>query len=353
MGLLSWLKGKPAPEPSAPEPEPLEDLEVLGMALQSSDGAARVDAARALLERWRHGDAHAATALAGQVEALLDDPEPQARVAGLNAVRLMRKPENLEKHTSAVLARLADKASPVRTAAVWTAVKLPGEVARAQVRAVLQANDEPLRFDAATALAQNGDAAGLPQLVAALRDSYRRQEALSAIMSLGDAAALPHLVEMWGADDDEGEAIGDFDRTMLAAALARLGDGRGAQHLSERVAVECDDRPVAVEWVGRLGIQDAVPALEALAEQEGDAARGAALRALGRLRAPGAEERLLAMARDAEAADDLRMDAAEGLAEIGSEPALAALRDLGGGEGELAELARELLAEVAAARAPS
>jgi len=90
--------------------------------------------------------------------------------------------------------------------------------------------------------------------------------------------------------------------------------------------------------------------LEETSAREGDQARGAALRALGRLQAEGAEDRLLALAGAPDEAEDLRMDAAEGLAELGSPRALEALERLSGEKGELGPLCRELLAEVAANR---
>ena len=344
MGLFSWLK-KGAGSPREPEagPEPAQDtVEELSEALVGPDGAARVDAARALVDRWRAGDGQAAEAIVTRLEDLLEDGEAQVRVAALGAVRMMRRPENLEKHASAVLALLADPAAQVRTAAVWTAARLPGQAAREQVKAVLGSAEEPMRFAAACALSDQSDPAALPELVAALREEYRRQEALSAIMALGDAGALPALVELF-----EGESLGELDRTLTAAALARLGDARGTAHLVERIAADGDDRPLAAEWAGRLGIHDAVPALEELAGAPGEAARGAALRALGRLGALGAEGLLLSLATSQEEAEDVRMDAAEGLAELGSEAAVAALRELATEEGELGAICRELLAEIA------
>jgi HEAT repeat protein len=345
MGLFSWLgKGRSsAPvEPNEPERSG-ETVEELAEELGSANGAARVDAARALSERWRAGDAQAAETIVGRLPELLEDQEPQARIAALAAIRMMRKPENLEKHGSAVLALLADPVAQVRTAAVWTAARLPGAAAREQVRTVLTSTEEPMRFAAACALSDQGDPAALPELTSALREEYRRQEALSSILSLGNAAAVPALVELF---DDE--SLGEFDRTMTAAALARLGDARGTAHLVERLSGDGDDRPIAAEWVGRLGLGEGIPALEELSMAEGDLARGAALRALGRLRAPGAEERLRTMATSLEEAEDLRMDAAEGLAEIGSGSALDALRELARQGGELGSLCNELLAELAA-----
>ncbi|MFL5453548.1 MAG: HEAT repeat domain-containing protein, partial [Myxococcales bacterium] len=210
-------------------------------------------------------------------------------------------------------------------------------------RALLTCEEEPLRLAAACAHSELGDSAAVPELTAALREDHRRQEALSALMSLGDAAALPSVAALF-----EEESLGEFDRTLAAAALRRMGDPRGAEHLCARIAEGSDDAPIAAEWAGRLGVGEAVTALEDTAEREGDPARGAALRALGRLQAPGAEDRLLAIVRSAEEAEDVRMDAAEGLAELGTAPALDALTALSREEGELASLCRELLAEVAA-----
>lgn len=326
----------------------LSELGVEGLlaALSSGDGGLRVDAARLLLERWRAGDAEAASALAPRLSDLFEDEEPLLRLAGLSAFRLLRKPENIEKHRSAVVGLLADPAAQVRTAAVAAVARMPGEAARGQVRALLASAEEPMRFQAACLLADLRDPAALPELIAALGEDIRRQEALSALISLGDSAAIPEVARVF-----EDEATSLFDRTMAAAALARLGDPRGGEHLAQRIAAGEDDSPIAAEMAGRLRVAAAVPALEALAGEEGAPARGAALRALGRLQAPSAEERLLALAADAGQAEDLRMDAVEGLAELGTPAALARLEDLAAEGGELGELCQELLAELAADRA--
>ena len=239
MGLFSSLFGKKAPEPAAEAEQELDPRE----ALESADGALRVDAARALIERWRSGDGDAAGLIAPRLSTLLEDPEPLVRIAALSGVRLLRKEENLAACESAVLARLLDPVPQVRTAAVWSAVRLPGEVARAQIRSALQSEEESMRFAAACALSDAHDPAALPELIAAMRDDHRRQEALSALMSLGDASAVPEIAALF-----EQESLGDFDRTLAAAALARFGDGRGAAHLVSRIESDGDDRPVAAEW---------------------------------------------------------------------------------------------------------
>jgi HEAT repeat protein len=348
MGLFSSLFGKkPAAQESREEAQPQPEqtpLDELREALESADGGARIDASRELLDRWRNGELEAAGIFAPRLADLLDDAEPLVRISALQGVRLLRKPENLQACESGVLALLADAVPQVRTAALWAAIRLPGDAARAQVRAALQSPEETLRFAAACALADVGDAAALPELAAALRDGYRRQEALSALMSLGDTSALPEVAALF---DDE--SLGEFDRTLVAAALVRFGDPRGAAHLVSRIETDSDDRPIAAEWAGRLGVQDAVPALSELARSEGNAAQGAAIRALGRLRAPGAEGRLLELAADADAAEDLRMDALEGLAELETPAALELLRSIAeSGPAELSQLCRELLAEVQA-----
>ena len=374
MGLLSWLRGekksaaadadklhanhrdtndsdKPAADDAASEGDPDEVLPgesnaALNEMLDSSRGAERVDAARALLDRWRNGDTGAASALAPRLDALLEDTEPLVRQSALAAVRMMRKPENLARVQSGVLARLSDPAAPVRTAAIWAAAHLPGEVARTQVRAQLDSPEEPMRFSAACALADKQDSAAMAVLLDALEQEHLRQESLSALMALGDAAATGPIAELF-----ESERQGAFDRTLTAAALARFGDERGAAHLVARIEEPSDDRPVAAEWAGRLRVQQACEALFSLADEEGDLARGAALRALGRLRAAGAEEKLLGLAGDGETAEDLRMDAAEGLAELGTPAARALLEKLAAAEGELASLAGDLLAEMSRAEA--
>ena len=344
MGLFSWLGGKKSPEPETVEDDQDAELqpgvsnEDLKDALKAANGGQRVDASRALIERWRSGDVDAATAIAPVLHELLDDSEPLVRRAALHGVQLMRKPENLERCASGVLALLADPVPQVRIAAISAAVVLPGEAARAQVRAALSSEDESMRFSAACALGGKQDSAAMPELIAGLRDGYRRQEALTALMSLGDAAAVPEIGALF---DDE--SLEPFDRTMTAAALARFGDARGKEYLAERLGDSSDDRPIAAEWAGRLGVQEAIPALEELSETDEDPARGAALRALGRLKAPGAEQRLSAIAEDPEAAPDLRMDAAEGLAELG---ALATLEKLAAGDDELADLCKQLVIEV-------
>jgi HEAT repeat protein len=342
MGLFSSLFGKkgaaPAEEPAAEAgTDPAEDLD-------AADGGLRVDAVRTLLERWRGGEVRAAEALAPRLPELLEDSEPLVRIGALSGVRLLRNPENLAKCGSAVLALLADRVPQVRVAAVWSAARLPGDEARTQVRAALRSEEESMRFAAACALSDAHDAAALPELVAALDDGHRRQEALSALMSLGDASAAPQIGKLF-----EQESLGDFDRTLAAAALARLGDARGGAHLVSRIESDGDDRPIAAEWAGRLGVQEAIPALTEAAESEGDPAQGAAIRALGRLKAPGAEERLLRLAADAEGPEDLRMDAAEGLAELATPAALDQLRKLAAeGPPELRQLCQELLLEVQA-----
>jgi len=345
MGFFSSLFGKKEGAPAAEAaPEPVSAAEA-AEGLESPDGALRVDAARVLLERWRAGDLQAAEAIAPRLPALLEDSEPLVRIAALSGVRLLRNPDHLAKCESGVLALLADRVPQVRLGAVWSAARIGSEVSREQVRSALRSEEESMRFAAACALSEAHDAAALPELIAALRDDHRRQEALSAIMALGDASVVPPIAELF-----EQESLGDFDRTLVAAALARFGDERGAAHLVSRIESDADDRPVAAEWAGRLGVQQAIEPLAELARSDGDPAQGAAMRALGRLKAPGAEERLLEIAGDEGAAEDLRMDAAEGLAELATPAALELLQKLAaaGAPEELKQLCVELLAEVRA-----
>src|SRR2546428_13220962 len=106
-------------------------------------------------------------------------------------------------------------------------------------------------------------------------------------MSLGVPSGAPGLAEVF-----EDESLGELDRTLAAAALARFGDARGAGHLVARIESEGDDRPIAAEWAGRLGGQDSIPASDAPAGTAGAPSQGAPLRTLGRLKAPRAAQRL-------------------------------------------------------------
>src|SRR5207248_10281459 len=66
MGLLSWLTKKKSAakaEPRNVEEPPTETTAEVAEALDSPNGAIRVDAARAMLDRARMGDAEAARAL--------------------------------------------------------------------------------------------------------------------------------------------------------------------------------------------------------------------------------------------------------------------------------------------------
>jgi HEAT repeat protein len=354
MGILSWLSGKktaelPAAEPQEPAEE--EQLPVAQLAAELAEIAPerRIDAARALLERWRAGDAEAASALAPHVHELLADPEPSMRLVALAAVHLFRKPENIDRCASGVLAALNDGVAQVRTAAVWAAAALPTEAARVQLHAALESREEPLRFAAACALANRQDAAAVPELLRAVHEGVRRQEAVAALITLGDPSCVPDLVQLFEGEDEA--ALEPFDKTSVAAALAKFGDARGAAWLVERIENDGDDGPIAVDWAARLGVQDAVPALLELAENEGSHARGAAVRALGTLRAPGAEERLRGILDDEEEPPELRMDAAEGLADLGTPSAIAALKAHSGGGDELAEVCAELVVQLAAQEA--
>src|SRR5207237_8544003 len=103
-------------------------------------------------------------------------------------------------------------------AASWAALRLPGDAARAQVRAILESGEETMRFAAACALSDVHDPAALGELQAALADDHRRQEALSALMSLGDPSAVPEIAKVF-----EAHSLGAFDRPLAAAAAAGVG----------------------------------------------------------------------------------------------------------------------------------
>ncbi|HCF60817.1 MAG TPA: PBS lyase, partial [Myxococcales bacterium] len=130
---------------------------------------------------------------------------------------------------------------------------------------------------------------------------------------------------------------------------ARLGDADARRWLVERVARRKGaDRGLAVEIVGELGVGEALPALlEALGDRK-DPFRGACLRVLGMLGDQAHRELIEKALFDTTEEVEVRMDAAEGLMNLGGPEARAALeRALGGTDDEeLREVVSEAIAQL-------
>ncbi len=325
MGLFSKLFGGNAskPEDSVSEMDVSVSVAELSAALESSNGGLRIDALAMLSERAREsGDAEAIEAIAAHWPKLLTDSEELVRQRALSLTAIV--PASADRE-SALLPLLDDSVAAVRTAAVWAvarASKSPSPILVAH----LHDPSPQTRFAVAAALAQLGDSSGFEELALALDEPAARLEALQALGNLGDARALAPLTALF-----ERTMLDEMDRVQCAGALARLGDSAGKEHLLRALEENGESAPFAAGWAGDLGILEAVPLLEALADEVESPARGASLHALGALRAPGAEARLLrVLSSDDGEESAARLDAAEGLALIGTPTARSALEEAAG-----------------------
>ena len=153
-----------------------------------------------------------------------------------------------------------------------------------------------------------------------------RYEALTGLHRLGDARALEPAREVFGRF-----FVSGFERVAAAGILAQQGEASGLTFLLEKAGQRRGlERGLAIELLGELGAREAAEVLKRAALSPKDAFRGAAARNLGVLGCEGAFETLsgILSAPDdgAAASDDVKADAAEGLAALGTPEAERALR---------------------------
>jgi HEAT repeat protein len=196
--------------------------------------------------------------------------------------------------------------------------------------------DLATRRQALEVLAGHDPAASFSVVLAALADEHRdvRARAARALGALGDRrAALPLIARL-----EDGDRL---VRAEAIVALGALGERRALPALLRQLdAPALELRLPAVDAVGALGDAGAVPAVARVAQRRplDDVGRHAIL-ALGALATPEALEVLRALARDADAMDDVR----EALARAGA-AALPVLRaELAEGTPLTAPLAAGLL----------
>jgi HEAT repeat protein len=281
------------------------------MLLQSADKARRVDAAMTLCELAETPDAVPAE-LAAAVPRLLSDTTVDVRRIGLAlGARVLPPPEAVTLLTS----RVQDPEELLRLEAVGQLADLAVPASRGVFAAALEDRAFPVRFEAARGMAALAHGAGLDVLVQALDDEVYRFRALGVLAELGDVRALPALQRVFGR-----WLLSAFEKTQAAGALARLGDVEGERYLVERArrGGARPDRPLAVELCGEVKVPAAWDLLVEMLNDKHEAVRGAAARGLGRLGSPAAVEVLGALVEDAEATEDVRLDAAEGLLLLGT-----------------------------------
>jgi HEAT repeat protein len=301
----------------------------------------RREAAAHLLEAARSSEAP--EAWEAPARTLLADGDAEVRRVGVALLALPPgTPEALAERLSTAL---GDSASSVRLEAVGQLA----DRASAELRPVLAhaLGDAAflVRFEAARGLAAIHHAAGLDVLAEGLDHPGLRFRAIGALAELGDARALAPLRRLFSR-----WLLDAFERTHAAGALALFGDAEGRAHLLARLKRRgALDRPLAAELCGEAHVQEAEEALLAVLADAEDTARGAAARALGRLGSTRAGDVLERLVADAGVAEEMRLDAVEGLVFLRGKGARgvlsAALLSMPSAEGR--EELRSLLEELA------
>lgn len=204
-----------------------------------------------------------------------DDPERQ--VTSIYGYKADPTPENLEK-----LRGLVDDPEPrVRVTAVHALVQLQVPEAGELAARHLTDPDGFVRATAAKLVADVGDPAHVPALVARIREDsepWVRQRAAEALERLGGEGALAGLVI---ATDDP------VDRVRLAAVrgVRKLDPGAALPEMA-RLLLEDPAWEVRVQAAGALGESgdpSVLPVLEAAQEDPNEFVRGAVAKALAGL----------------------------------------------------------------------
>lgn len=280
----------------------------------------RAEAAEAICDAAADAPEADRPEFAADVVRLVNDAQPEVRCAGLAlASEVLPKPEAKD----VLIRSLADKAHRVRVEAVGRLADLAMPDARGALAMALEDDLFPVRFEAARGMVALNHSAGLETLVQALEDSELRFRAASALAQLGNKDALPALRKVF-----HRWFLPAFDKTQLAGALASLGDADGVTHLFKRANKGWSmDRAMAIELLGEVRAPGAKEKLLEILKAKGDACRGAAARGLGRLGDRDSFDALASVLAET-AADDVKLDVAEGLLRLDSTRAKSTLTGL-------------------------
>lgn len=201
------------------------------------------------------------------------------------------------------------------------ALSLVGEEARDLLVRFLSDELFEIRFAAAGGLIEVGEPRCFEVLCEGLGFSDTRYLALSGLYRLGDARALEPARAVFGK-----LFISRFERAAAAGLLAKLGDEEGRRFLVDRLRHRRGlERGLVLEILGELKAADAYETIRAVLLDRRDPFRGAAARALGCLGNPDALGVLAATLGNPDEETELRMDAAEGLMNLGTAEARQAL----------------------------
>lgn len=274
--------------------------------LQKDKSESRVAAARLLVELAHDRDLKDRGEFLELVPRLISDKEDRVRREGIALGALCLPDEEVEAF---LVRHLRDEAGDVRLEASGQLADLARPSSRGALAAMLEDDLLPIRFEAARGMAALHHSSGLDVLIEALEDATYRFRSLGALAELGDMRALSAIQKIF-----RRFFLSAFERTQAAGALAKLGDPEGAKHLVERTRKKWStDRALAIELLGELKVEGALSRLLEIINDPKDTCRGAAARGLGRLGDKAAMAALVSVFKEPSAAEDVRLDAAEGL----------------------------------------
>lgn len=247
--------------------------------------------------------------LSEPIPRLLEDADPDVRVQVLTLAALTLDPEPL---LPILAARVDDPDELVRLEVVGRLADLQLPHARGALARALEDPEFAVRFEAARGMAALQHSSGLEVLIQALDRSELRFRTLGALAELGDPAAVPAVKRIFGK-----WILPAFERTQAAGVLARFGEKEGFDHLFKRAGKRWrPDRALAAELLGAVKAPGAFEHLAQMVADSKDVYRGAAARGLGRLGDARAVPLLVPLLEDTSLPEDVRLDAAEGLATL-------------------------------------
>jgi HEAT repeat protein len=187
------------------------------------------------------------------------------------------------------------------SAAVQSALELPGSEVTEVLTAGLKELHADLQVLIIQTLGKRGDPAALPALFDAVKrdDEGVRVAAIRALPEIGDASAVPVLTELVADGDSE------VSQAAQDALAAIPGDKADAAVMAMLNSNESNMRLIALELIERRRMTASIPVLLEVATGDDVEVRRAALRKVGELGGPAELPALLDMLAQLNSAEDL------------------------------------------------